>query len=260
MTKVPKKKISPVPLAEIDVCQEFNRMDVDPDKIGELAKSIEAVGLLQPILVRPLGERYEIVAGRRRWMASQVLELTTIDAVVTKMSDQDAAIIRATENLARENLSPIEEARIFEGLITKYGMDDEEVGEKFGYKAGTVRRRLDLIKMPPELQDAVHTKKISTTVAYELWPIADKGDLNYYLTFAIENGCSKATARGWCKEWKDSKRRDRETGGGGGRPPGINEPNPVYVACDLCVGPMAIGQETLLRICGDCFKTIKQNM
>ena len=260
MTKRLLKKIRALALDEIDLCDDVDRMDVDLEKILELSKSIEAVGLLQPILVRPQGERYEVVAGRRRWMASRQLEMTAIDAVVAKMTDQEAAIIRATENLARENLTPIEEARIFESLISKYGMDPEEVGDKFGYKAGTVRRRLDLIKMPPELQDAVHAKKITATVAYELWPIDDKGDLNYYLTFAVDNGCSKLTARGWCKEWKDSKRRDREPGGEGSRPPGINEPKPVYVTCDLCVGPMAIGQETLLRICGDCYKTIKQNM
>lgn len=258
--KSPKRKISALPLGEIDLCDEFNRMGVDQEKIDELAKSIEMVGLLQPILVRPLGERHEVVAGRRRLMASQILELATIDAVVREMTDQEAAIIRATENLARENLTPIEEARIFAGLISNYDMDAEAVGAKFGYKPGTVRRRLDLIQMPPELQDAVHAGQIGVSVAEELWPIADRGDLNYYLTFAIENGCTKSTARGWCKEWKDSKRREKEPGGGGVHSPGVNEPNPVYVACDLCAGPMAIGTEILLRVCGECHKIIKQNM
>ena len=260
MTKTLKRTIRALPHAEIDVCWEFNRLDVDQEKIDELAKSIEMVGLLQPILVRPLGERFEIVAGRRRWMACGQLELAKIDAVVTKMTDQEAAIVRATENLARENLTPIEEATIFAGLIKNYGMEPEEVGQKFGYKAGTVRRRLDLIQMPPELQEAVHTGTIGVSVAEELWPIADKGDLNYYLTFAIENGCTKTTARGWCKEWKDSKRREGEPGGGGVRPPGVNEPNPVYVPCDLCKGPMEIGSEILMRMCGECHKIIKQNM
>lgn len=260
MKKKTKRKITEVPLAEIDVSGEVDRMDIDAEKIDELAGSIDEVGLLQPILLRPVGERFEIVAGRRRWMACEKLGLVVVDAVVKDMSDQEAAIIRASENLAREDLTPLEQALIFHNLMANYDMDPEEVGKKFGYKSGTVRRRLDLLKMPEELQSAVHTKKIGVSVAEELWSISDKGDLNYYLTFAIESGCSKATARGWAKDWRDSKRREKGSGGGGGHGGGVNEPRPVYVGCDLCLGPMVIGEETLLRICKECFNTIKQNM
>jgi len=258
--KKPKRKISEIPLEMIDLSGEVDRLDVDPAKIEELMGSIGEVGLLQPILLRPIEERYEIVAGRRRWEACVKLELDVIDAVVTKMGDEEAAIIRATENLARENLTPLEEAQIFSNLIGRYDLDPEDVGKRFGYKPGTVRRRMDLLKMPAVLQTAVHKKQIGVTVAEELWPISSEGDLNYYLTFAIESGCTRDTARGWAKDWKDSERRKKDAGGGGSGPAAATEPRPVYVACDLCVGPMEIGTETVIRLCRECYATIKAHM
>jgi len=258
--KKPKRKITEIPLGQIDLSGEVDRLDVDPAKIEELAGSISEVGLLQPILLRPVEDRFEIVAGRRRWEACGKLELGIIDAVVKEMTDEEAAIIRATENLARENLTPLEEAQIFSNLTGRYNMDPEDVGKRFGYRPGTIRRRLDILKMPPALQTAVHKKQISVSVAEELWPIDSEGDLNYYLTFAIEGGCTKDTARGWCKDYKDGQRRKRDPSGAGDGPMAVNEPRPIYVACDLCVGPMEIGSETVIRLCRECYATIKANM
>lgn len=258
--KKPKRKISELQMDLIDVSGEVDRMDVDTDRVGELAASIGEVGLLQPIIVRPVGDRYEIVAGRRRFLASKGLGLQTIEVIIREMEDQEAAIIRATENLSRENLTPLEEAAIFANLLNKYKMEFEEIGAKFGYKPGTVRRRMDLLKMPEVLRAAVHGNKITVSVAEELWPIADEGDLNYYLTFAMDSGCTKATARGWCKDWKDMKRRQSAPGGDTGPALSPSEPRPTYIPCDLCVGPMVIGEETVLRICKDCHTLIKANM
>lgn len=255
-----KKKITEVALGEIDVCPDVDRMDIDVDKIRELSESIRQVGLLQPILLRPQGDRFEIVAGRRRYLACQELDLAVIDSVVVKMEDREAAIIRATENLSREDLTPLEEAAIFGNLVNKYEMDYDSVGKKFGYKPGTIRRRMDLLKMPEALRVAVHEGSINVTVAEELWPITDEGDLNYYLLFAVENGCTKATARGWVKDWRDAKRREKEDGVVGGGQTGVNEPRPVYVPCDICSGPIVIGEETILRCCDSCQATIKANM
>lgn len=260
MAKRLKRKIAEILLVEIDEPSLVDRIEISPEGIAELAENISEIGLLQPVLLRPLKDRYEIVAGHRRFLACRKLGLSLIDAVVKEMTEQEAAIVRASENLARENLTPIEEAVIFGNLITNHKMSPEQVAKKFGYKPGTIRRRMDILKMPPPLQEAVHKKRISVTVAEELWPISDPSDLDYYLTFAIENGCTKETARGWCKEWKDSKRREKPAGDEGGQVFAPSEPRPVYVVCDLCTGPMEIGKETVLRVCPECYKLIKQNM
>lgn len=260
MVKRLKRKIVETLLVEIDPPPDLDRMEIDPEKITELAASISEIGLLQPILLRPVKDRFEIVAGHRRYLAHERLGLPVIDSVVKVMTDQEAAIIRATENLSREDLTPFEEAVAFSNLVAKYNMTLEQVSKQFGYKPGTIRRRMDLVKMPPQLQKAVHTKQISVTVAEELWPISDPGDLDYYLTFAIENGCTKEVARSWCKEWRDFKRREKTAGVEGGHLLAPSQPRPVYVTCDLCLGSMELGKETVMRVCPGCFKTIKQNM
>jgi len=258
--KIPKTKRIKAPLELIDNPSTIDRMEIDLEKVAELARSIAEVGLLQPVLLRHVGERYEVVAGHRRVMACKILALSTIDAVVRSMDDQEAAIVRATENLARENLTPVEEAVIFGNLIGNYKMTVEKVAEKFGYNPGTVRRRMDINKMPPVLRDAIQQKRISVTVAEELWPISNPGDLDYYLSFALDHGCTKDVARSWCKEWRDAKRRKESASGEGASIMSPSEPRPVYVACDLCTGPMEIGQEIVLRLCKACYGTIKQNM
>lgn len=260
MTKRLKDKITEVDLSSIDEPKGIIRMSIDSDIIEELAQSISEIGLLQSILLRPIGDRFEIVFGHRRFLAHKKLALDKIRAVVKVMTDSEAAIARATENLSRENLSPIEEAATFKDLIDTHSMSYEQIGKKVGKSAGLVKRRMDLLKMPVQLQKAVHAKQISISVAEELWPISDTADLDYYLSFALGGGCTKGVARQWCKDWRDTKRRGESAGAGGGQAPAPNEPRPVYVACDLCSGAMEIGTETVFRTCPTCTKTIKDNM
>ncbi len=255
-----KDKIVEVDLALLDEPIGVVRMEIDPDIISELAQSISEIGLLQNILVRPVKERFEVVFGHRRFLAHKLLALDKIRAAVKVMTDQEAAIARATENLSRENLSPLEEAATFKDLLETHKMSYEQVGKKVGKSPGLVKRRLDLLKMPVPLQKAVHAKRISISVAEELWPISDPAILDYYLGFALEGGCTKEVARQWCKDWKDSRRRDNAAGVPGSQAPAPNEPRPVYVACDLCAGAMEIGTETVFRTCPVCTKTIKENM
>jgi len=260
MTKSTMDKITAVDLSKIDEPRTIDRMEIDQGLVAELAESISEVGLLQPILLRIDGDRYEIIAGHRRYLAHKRLELKTINAIVREMSDQDAAILRATENLARVDLTPIEEASIFKNLLENLGMRVDQIAKKVGKSAGLVKRRMDLLKMPPQLQEAVHNKRISISVAEEFWPITDMSTLDYYLSFALDGGCTRDVARAWCKDWRDTVRRSESASGEGGQVFAPSEPRPVYVTCDLCTGPMEIGQEVVLRVCNNCFKIIKDNM
>jgi len=260
MTKVEKDQIAEVDLSLIDEPKTVDRLEISFESITELAQSISEIGLLQPILLRKDGERYEVIAGHRRFLAHRHLDLPKIKAVVREMTDQEAAFARATENLGRVDLTPVEEATVYYNLVHTHKLRYDEIGKKFGKSPGLIKRRMDLLKMPPQLRNAVHDKKISISVAEELWPISDIPTLDYYLSFAIEGGCTKETARGWCRDWKDSVRRQNSAGGESGQALAPSEPRPVYIACDLCLGAMEIGQETVLRCCPTCAKTIKENM
>lgn len=258
-----KKKIEfqkEVDLTLIDPPDFALRMEIDHDYIAELAQSISEIGLLQPILLARVGNRFEIVAGQCRFLAHQKAGLLKIKAIVRDMSREEIVIARATENLNRKDLTPIEEASTYLNLINVHGISIDDVAKKVGKSRGLVKRRMDLLRMPAKLQDAVHKKKISISVAEELWPISDETALDYYLSFALDGGCTRDVARAWCKDWRDSVRRDKSAGESGGETYAPNEPRPIYVTCDLCTGPMELGHEIPLRICSACFKTIKDNM
>jgi ParB/RepB/Spo0J family partition protein len=233
-------------------------MEIDPSSITELAQSISEIGLLQPILLRVDGERFEVVAGHRRYLAHKQLELATIKAVVRVLTDSETAIIRATENLARVDLTPVEEALIFRDLVDNHSMRVDQIGLKVGKSPGLVKRRMDLLKMAPQLQKALHEKRISISVAEELWPISDLATLDYYLSFALDGGCTRDVARSWCKDWKDSIRRQSSAGEAGGEILSPQEPRPVFLPCDLCNKPVQLGQDWVIRICPVCGDIIKK--
>jgi len=260
MAKRSTQTIKDLSLDLIDEPKGILRMEINPDDLDVLAQSISEIGLLQPILVVMDDDRYEIVFGHRRYLASRRLGLATIKAIVREMTQKEIGIARATENIARADLTPLEEALTYKNLIEQYHLSIEQVARKMGKSAGTIKRRMDLLKMPPQLQKAVHAKQISFSVAEQLWSINDQTDLDYYLTFALEGGCTKEVARTWAMDWRKKKRQEKHSGVEGGQEVAPSEPRPVYVTCDFCAGPMEIGKETVLRVCPDCFKTIQQNM
>jgi len=260
MAKKKDEYQSEVDLTLIDPPDFALRHEIDHDYIAELAQSISEIGLLQPILLAKIGDRFEIVAGQCRFLAHQKAGLLKIKAIVRKLTREEIAVARATENLNRKDLTPIEEATTYRNLIEKHGMDFADVAKKVGKSAGLVKRRMDLLKMPQQLQDAVHKKRISISVAEELWPISDPVSLDYYMSFALDGGCTRDVARQWCKDWRDSVRREKTASDDTLQTFAPSEPRPIYVTCDLCSGPMELGQEIPLRVCSVCFKTIKDNM
>jgi len=260
MKKPSNELVLDLNLSLIDEPPRVARREINAADIKELGDSIKAIGLLQPILVRPMGGRYEIIAGHRRFLAHVSAGLTKIRCLSKTMTDQEAALARATENLGRVDLTPLEEAEEYYDLINVHGLTVETVGQKFGKTPGTIKRRMDILKMPPILQDAVHSGRVSISAAEELWPISDLTQLEYYLTFAVENGCTKEVARQWCHSWRDSVRRDSNPGVESGGAVSPLAPRPIYVSCDLCAGPIELEKAVRMTICTACHTVIKSNM
>jgi len=261
MVKASKQTIKPTLLELIDEPKGILRMDINAEEIDELAESISEVGLLQPILVATNGERFEVVFGHRRYLACKQLGLSEIKTIIQVMDRKEIGIARATENIARADLTPMEEAATYQSLIEEYGFTLEQVAKKMGKTPGTIKRRMDLMRMPPLLQKAVHKRQISMTVAEELWPIANETSLDYYLSFAIENGCTREVARQWAKDWKDGQRRTQTVDGGGeSLDPSPYEPRPSYTACDICTEPVELNEAKFFRTCPGCFSAIKRGM
>lgn len=134
----------------------------DDAKLEELAKSINANGVVQPVLLRRKGGRFELIAGERRWRAAQLAGLTKIPAVVQNVSDDRVLEIALIENIQREDLNPIEEARAYRKLIETLGLTQETVAERVGRDRSYVTNYLRLLKLPDDIQDLLQSGRIST--------------------------------------------------------------------------------------------------
>jgi len=234
------------------------RLDISDEGIDELANSIQSIGQLQAILLRPVGDRFEIVFGHRRFLAFKKLGRTEIRAEVKDLSDVGVALMRATENIVSLRLSPIEEGAVYRDLLDVHKLTLDEVAKRMGKSIGVVKRRMDLLKMPACLQKAIHSKQISYGVAEELWSLGDLGKIEYYLAFAVEHGATVMVVRAWVQEEKKTMRTQTGDVGGGDSLANPMQGRPVYVACDVCLGSMELGTETVLRACGVCIKAIEK--
>jgi ParB family chromosome partitioning protein len=130
-------------------------------RLEELARSISTHGFVQPIVVRPAGERYQIIAGERRWRAAQRLGLNRVPVAIKLISDENLLEISLIENIQRENLNPIEEAKAYQRLSSEFGLTQEEVAQRTGKDRTTVANLLRLLKLPADIQELVLEDRIS---------------------------------------------------------------------------------------------------
>lgn len=259
-TKKSTGKYLEIDISKIDPPAEVDRITIGQDKINELADSIKAVGLLQPISLAKKKDRYEIVFGHRRFLACKQIGIDRILANVLDYTPEQIAIIRATENLQREDLTPLEEAKIYCRLVVELGMTLDKAGQMTGKSAGVVKRRIDLLRMPEKAQQALHERKISIAVAEELWRCPDEGHRDYLTEMAIEHGVTRIVAKAWVDDYLKGLRTKQHDVEGGGGVPSVFETNPVFISCDTCRGPEEISKVKGLRVCASCFKIIMDNL
>jgi ParB family transcriptional regulator, chromosome partitioning protein len=143
------------------------RADMRPETLGELADSIKSHGLVQPILVRPLprpnpteSQRYEIIAGERRWRAAQMAGLSEIPAVIRDVPDEDAVAMALIENIQREDLNPLEEARALLRLIEEFGLTHQAAAEAVGRSRAAVSNLVRLMELTDEVKEMLETRQI----------------------------------------------------------------------------------------------------
>ncbi len=143
------------------------RLDMRPESLAELAESIRSQGVVQPIVVRPIGapdahgvQRYEIIAGERRWRAAQMAGLHEIPAVVRHVADDAAIAMALIENIQRENLNPLEEARALQRLISEFGLTHQQAAQAVGRSRAAVSNLLRLLELPEEVCERVERREL----------------------------------------------------------------------------------------------------
>ena len=159
--ETPTTGTTEIAIDQIDANPLQPRHTFAADKLKELADSIRAKGVVQAVLLRRAGNRYQLVAGERRWRAAQMAGLKSIPAVVRDIGDRDALEMALTENLLREDLNPMEAAEGYFALQQKFGLSHEEIAERMGMDRTTVTNTLRLLRLPPEVQQMISAGTVS---------------------------------------------------------------------------------------------------
>lgn len=149
------------------------RLTFDEKSLNELASSIKEHGIIQPLVLRRLGDKYEIIAGERRYKAAQLAGLTEVPAIISNIDDNKSAEIALVENVQRRNLNSLEEAKSYKMILDKEGLTQDELAKKIGVSQSTIANKLRLLNLTSEAQDALMNDKISERHARSLLSVSD---------------------------------------------------------------------------------------
>ncbi len=179
-----------VELSRVVPDENQHRRVFNEETLEELAASIRLHGILQPITVREISGKYKIIAGERRYRAAKIAGLEKIPVIVRTITDREAAELALIENLQREDLNPVDEARGYETLINSFGITQEEAADRVGKSRPTVTNALRLLRLPEACLDALRDKVISQGHARAILSLKTEKDMNLLLREIVEKSMS----------------------------------------------------------------------
>jgi ParB family transcriptional regulator, chromosome partitioning protein len=188
-----------IPVADIVANPHQPRVHFDEESLGELAASIAQIGVLQPVLVRRVGERYQLIAGERRWRAARRAGLPTVPAVIRITDDVSAVEQALVENLHRADLTPLEEASAYQQLIEDFELTHDDVAQRVGKSRSSVTNTLRLLGLPPAVQHLLADGKLSAGHARALLGTPDRSLQERLARQAASEGWSVRTVEEWIR-------------------------------------------------------------
>jgi ParB family chromosome partitioning protein len=202
-------ELAHVAVAQIHPNPKQPRKRFESESVSGLADSIRAQGLIQPVVLRPrLEGGYELVAGERRWRAACEAGIETVPAVVREADDRDTLLIGLVENVARENLSPIEEARAYALLIDEFGLSLGEIAERVGRSKPTVSNRIRLLELPEDVLGMIARHELSEGHARAVLSVPDQDGRRRLARRIVKEGLSVRAAERAAR-WAGAKTRER---------------------------------------------------
>lgn len=184
----------------------------DPESLEELAESIRNVGILQPITVRPVSEEmYEIIAGERRWRASQLAGLRTIPVVIRSAEKSALLELAIIENVQREDISPLECAQAYKALMSEFELTQEQIAQRVGKSRTAVANMLRLLRLPPEVMDALHEGLITEGHARALLGCESAGDILEVFYRVVDDGLSVRETEKLVRSGSTSSEKSKST-------------------------------------------------
>jgi ParB family chromosome partitioning protein len=193
----PRDQLTHVPVDLLEKGRYQPRQDMREETLAELADSIRAQGVVQPIVVRPVGspsatapQRYEIIAGERRWRAAQMAGLADVPAVVRRVDDETAVAMSLIENIQRENLNPLEEAVALSRLITEFELTHQQAAQAVGRSRVAVSNLLRLLELPEEVKTLVEQRQLEMGHARALLALTNRRQLTEVAGLVAKKGLS----------------------------------------------------------------------
>jgi len=193
---VSRDAVRRVPVSQVKPCAFQPRKDFPPEALRELSDSIREQGIVQPLIVRPQGNNFELIAGERRWRAAQLAGLTEVPVIVREADDRAVLELALIENLQRENLNAIEEALGYAQLISQFQLTQELVATKVGKSRAVVANALRILKLPGEVQNLIRDGRLSVGHAKVILGLANPVQQSEAAERVIKEGLNVRQAEG----------------------------------------------------------------
>lgn len=250
-----------IKLEEIQDPKFQPRAGLEVEGIESLSKSIEEIGLINPVVVRQTDSGYELIAGTRRYHAHKMLGRESIPAKVIKGDEREAALLQWSENFHRQDLNPIEQAAMLLFMIDELKYSTAELASFCNKSREWISRSLSLLDLDDAVQDAVRQGRLSPSVANELRVISDKPLRDDYIHYAIEGGCTEKQARDWARQAKATIAA-RDARQQAAASPSKEEEQKEYqppppVTCFLCGAPEDQVKLESIDLCWHCQQKLK---
>lgn len=245
-----------IPISKIIVPPDTPRTWINDEAIHELAASIAEIGQLEPIVVRLGQTGYHLIAGLRRILAHRVLNRPTILARIMPETYDESQAAALTENIQRENLPKLDEARALRELVDQHGWGIPKTAKRLGKSEAWVRGRLDLLTLPPEMADMVNKGELSVAAASELARIPDDRTRDAYARIAAQSGVTATEAARWRRQVESDLATGIISTDLPPRRTGEDDVPRNVIHCDACSQAFDGATVRILRLCKPCFYQI----
>jgi ParB family chromosome partitioning protein len=245
-----------LPMNRIIAPDFVERKKIHNEAIEELAENIKRVGLIQPLVVKKIGEKYEVIAGHRRFRALKLLGATMVQCIIKNLGKLEADTVKLSENIYREDLTDLEEAESLQHLMKVGKVDAKKLAKQIGKSFSYVQQKLDILKYPENIRQALQEQKINFSVARELIRLKNDGLRTEYLRHAMNGGATPAIVKEWVDDIIRAEKIERGQTVDQQEQAGLNQIPEHQYFCFACGEKATLMDSTLVRIHSKCQKVI----
>lgn len=243
----------------IDLPEELIRTQLDEEELEGMARSLQAVGQLQAILVKKKGERYELMDGFRRLTAIRMIKRKKVNCTIKPENYQMSQATALIANIQKEDMPPLDEAKVVRDIVDEHGWGIPKTAQHLGKPESWIRGRLDLNRLPENIAARLQAGQLGIGVALELSRIPNEQTRDTYTEYAADSGCTLAEAQ----RWRTTAERDHTSGFG--VDPNLEEtdtPPPTYshnekTNCGMCGRTFPTDRVRIIKTCPVCYETVR---